>query len=413
MVTTDASGLITDLSGRWPGSGVTASRTITELVHDRNHDLLERVMGWVAGGGAVDRGVGVQVRGRDGWNEATVTAEPAGAGDVQWCFSPVLADPMRATVAAVTEDRDITALLDVALEAFADPGNAAWATVHFGLDGHDRYRQVVATTGLDTFRRAIEAAAAADEPQPWDAELPDEATDVELMAFGDGIKLAGPHAGIGSCQLLAIPAANGGDAACLAVWCETPGQLQRPELVLLVRRVAAAVTLTFQIESGRDALRKLATRDALTGLWNRPSFFAHLNSAAAKRDCAVACIDIRDFRAINDWHGYGAGDEVLVGMAQRLRQLMRPGDIVARVSADEFAVLCVDVRDEQAAATIAERLLHVCDEPFTVAGAKAVVDVSVGMAMATPERHGPRLFDAAEGALTEVKEEGRDSWRMA
>ncbi len=413
VVSTDLDGRITGVAGRWPGAGVAATSQLTDLVHTRNHDLLERVSAWVSGGGSVERGVGVQVRTREGWNEATVTAVSLDGNGVRWCFSPVLADPMRAAVAAVTEDRDVAAVLDVALGAFADAGTTAWATVHYDRDEHDRYRAVVATTGRDTFRRAVEAATAGDHPQAWDAELPDEPLDTELAAFGDGIKLAGPHAGVGSCLLMAIPAAAGGDAACLAVWSETAGQLQSPEMVLLVRRVAAALTLAFQVEAGRDAQRKLATRDVLTGLWNRQSFFAHLNSAAAKRNCAVACIDIDDFRAINDWHGYPAGDDVLVSMAARLRQLMRPGDVVARVSADEFAVLCVEVRDEQAAATIAERLVQVCDEPFTVAGTKAVVDVSVAMAMSSPERCGPQLFDAAERVLLEVKDEARGSWRLA
>ena len=412
LVITDHAGRILDAAGRSSPATVSAGDAITDLVQERNHDLVGRILAWVGDGAAVRQGVGVKILGADGWIDALVTATGA-AETVQWFFLPALADPLRATVAAVSDERELQTVLYAALSAVDEPAGALWASVHYGRDGHGRYRNVVTSNGRDTFRRSVEAAVSGDQACAWDVELHEEHRSLRLDGFGDGVQLAGPHVGIGACELMSIPAMHGRDAACLAVWSETAGQLEAPGHSLLVRRVVAAVTLAFQIEASRDGLRKLATRDGLTGLWNRGAFVAQLKAVGTQPHAAVVFADIDHFAALNEWHGHVGGDEVLIDLAKRLRDAMRPGDVIARVSADEFAVLCADVRSEQAATAIAERLISMCEEPFHVPGEGVDVNVSVGVAMAAADLAAPAMFAAAERAMQEAKDVAGCSWRLA
>ena len=412
IVATDFSGHISSIAGRWPGVGIPRVSSITDLVHTRNHDLVEGMLAFAAEAGSIDQGVGVQILGADGWDEAVATVGATSAG-AQWCFVPALPDPVRPTAAAVANGRDIATTVETALEAFGAAGPLAWATVHYGADGSGRYKSMVGTSGRDTFLSAVEAAVVSEGVCPWDEDLGEEPRAVDITAFGDGIQIAASHAGVASCQLLAIPASPAGDAGCLAIWSETVGLLDRPDQRLLTHRVMAALTLAFQIESGLQNERWLATRDGLTGLWNRQAFFAQLKTGAAAENCSVVCIDVDDFRAINDWHGHGAGDDLLIELATRLRQVIRPGDIVARVSADEFAVLCQDAGVAEAATAIGQRVLDVCREPFSVGGGQVDVDITVGIAVAAPERTGNKLFDAAERTMLEAKEVARGAVALA
>lgn len=411
QITTDRGGRVLAGSGEWPG-GVYRAGHLGEIVHARNHDLLEHVVGSLGDHGRLDHAVSVQVRSMTGWDEAAMTAA-AGIDGVVWTFVPVLADPMRALGQAIVENRDLAALIDIALEPLAGSGSPIWASVHHGRAG-ERYRSVVACSGHDTFSRAVEAAVAGDAVCPWDTDLPENETTVPVAEFGDGIVLAGPHAGLGYARLIPILGTGGVDAACLAVWADSPGQLDLPASRLLVRRVSAAVTLAFHVEAGREGQRILATRDGMTGLWNREAFFAQLEVVENEPHTAVICADVDDFRAVNDWHGHAAGDEVLAQLASRLRHAMRPGDTIARVASDEFAILCMDVPTAEAAAVIGERVVAVCAEDIVVGTDRVPVEMSVGIATAAPERLGNRLFDAAERTMLAVKsDEDRGNYRLA
>jgi diguanylate cyclase (GGDEF)-like protein len=411
-VLTDDTGKILHGSGRWPGDRVKPVPHITELVHPHNHDLLERMVGWLGSDGRLDEAVGVRVQSVAGWDDAVVTAL-SGSDGIVWSFTPVLADPMRPLVKAITDERDLVWLLDTALQGLGGDNAAVWASVHHARDADDRYRSVVSSTGRDTFRRAIEAAVNGDTACPWDSELLEDRAMVAANECGDGITLAGPRVGLATTCLIPIHGSLDADAACLALWSEGPGMLERPDVDIVVNRVLSGVTLAFQVEASRESQRTLATRDGLTGLWNRAAFFAQVERTKNHRQTAVICANVDDFRAVNDWHGHAAGDEVLAQIGCRLRQAMRPADTVARVSADEFAILCGDVAHEQAAEAIAERVLATCDADIKVGTETVAVQMSVGLALSSPERCGLALFDAAERTMIEAKHGDRGSWRLA
>ncbi len=130
----------------------------------------------------------------------------------------------------------------------------------------------------------------------------------------------------------------------------------------------------------------LAFRDQLTGLANRALFLDHLRHAVARHrreraPVAVLCLDLDDFKTVNDELGHPAGDELLVRVAGRLTDCVRNSDTVARLGGDEFAVLLEGSVD--AAMLLAERILDAFRVPIEVDGVALTARPSIGLTVAS------------------------------
>ena len=154
----------------------------------------------------------------------------------------------------------------------------------------------------------------------------------------------------------------------------------------------------------QERLRHQAEHDALTGLANRRRFTDRLR-AAAPGDAAVLLIDLNGFKHINDTYGHGAGDAVLVQVADRLSACIRPDDLPARLGGDEFAVL-LGTRADGAAHEVAARFRAALAEPVRFRGHELAVGASVGFAVG-PAADPERLLHAADLRMYEDKQEGR------
>ncbi|GAA3351152.1 bifunctional diguanylate cyclase/phosphodiesterase [Amorphoplanes nipponensis] len=157
--------------------------------------------------------------------------------------------------------------------------------------------------------------------------------------------------------------------------------------------VAAAVLTTAlvvvrQLIAFRDNNRLLsrldhgATHDALTQLPNRVLFHTRLQRAltgATARPVAVALIDLDDFKEVNDTLGHEVGDQLLIGVAQRLEGCVRAGDTVARLGGDEFVVV-LDDADPGAAGLAAERMMNALRQPVYADGHELPIRASIGIA---------------------------------
>jgi diguanylate cyclase (GGDEF)-like protein len=146
------------------------------------------------------------------------------------------------------------------------------------------------------------------------------------------------------------------------------------------RRAAASQRKALECE-----LAHRAFHDPLTELPNRALLAERLGQALARgtrsgRTAAVLCIDLDDFKVVNDSLGHRLGDHLLVSVAQRLRACVRPGDTAARLGGDEFAVLLEDLNCEDEAVGVAERFLDRLQEPFVLEGHEVFVGASVGIA---------------------------------
>jgi diguanylate cyclase (GGDEF)-like protein len=153
--------------------------------------------------------------------------------------------------------------------------------------------------------------------------------------------------------------------------------------------------------------------DALTGLVNREQLRKRLAQALdmcnrSERRSALLCLDLDNFKAINDSLGHSVGDGVLKLVAQRLLSVTRRVDLVARLGGDEFAVLLDDVRHDGEVHQLAQRLLRVLNAPGEVLGRSVAVGASMGVAL-VPD-HGSSIDEVlgnADLALYAAKEAGR------
>lgn len=168
--------------------------------------------------------------------------------------------------------------------------------------------------------------------------------------------------------------------------------------------------------AAEEMLGVAASRDHLTGLPNRNGFsigFENGLTAARRSDgtLAVLCLDLDSFKPINDKYGHAAGDQLLIQVAQRIRQVLRSSDVIGRLGGDEFAIVLAGI-GHQGAEHTCHRILEAIGTPFAIGDDIARVGVSIGVAYypedgATTEN----LLRNADIALYKAKEAGRNSWR--
>ena len=265
----------------------------------------------------------------------------------------------------------------------------------------------------------------------------------DLHATDEYPEFAAAAASTGLVATFAIPLRHGEQRlGALDLFRDTVGPLSAADLA--AAQTLSEVTTAYLLNARAreqalavaDSFRQGALHDALTGLPNRVLLQQRLEHAAerARRThshAAVLFADLDGFKQVNDTHGHSVGDALLIAVARRLQAVLRPGDTLARVSGDEFVILCEDI----AATTDVEALAQRVDEAFTrpfhlpiggsgAASARPVgadapgetakvgqlqvrVSASVGMAYAgRAEDIGHRLVRDADTAMYQAKRKG-------
>jgi diguanylate cyclase (GGDEF)-like protein/PAS domain S-box-containing protein len=170
-----------------------------------------------------------------------------------------------------------------------------------------------------------------------------------------------------------------------------------------------------ELRLAEEDIRYQALHDSLTGLPNRTFMLDHLERAqtGSGKQVAVLLLDLDRFKLVNDSFGHAAGDALLVEIAPRLREALRPGDMVGRLGGDEFVVLLAEVSDERVAVEIAERIAASLRRPFLLEGIEHFVTVSIGIAMASNDAARPAsLIRDADAALYRAKDHGRGRYEV-
>ncbi len=143
----------------------------------------------------------------------------------------------------------------------------------------------------------------------------------------------------------------------------------------LLRVVRAQVTT----ECHRQQAQRLADCDALTGLANRRSFFRHAEAVlAAETPFALALIDLDGFKPVNDTYGHGVGDDLLVVVAERLREVCGDDGFPARMGGDEFAIVLTGACDDAALHAFGARLCQSLNETYVLGPVATTISASVG-----------------------------------
>ncbi|GAB2620816.1 hypothetical protein Aab01nite_35360 [Paractinoplanes abujensis] len=183
----------------------------------------------------------------------------------------------------------------------------------------------------------------------------------------------------------------------------------------------AALVLTLRDVTERRRLEAELTHrvfhDAMTGLANRVLFHDRLGHALARgaRDGSVVgvlFIDLDDFKKVNDTLGHAAGDQLLIGVADRIAGALRADDTAARLGGDEFAALVENVQDPGAVEETAQRILAALAEPITMDdGSELTAVASIGITTTPEADTADELLRQADLALYVAKGAGKNQWR--
>ena len=172
--------------------------------------------------------------------------------------------------------------------------------------------------------------------------------------------------------------------------------------------------------SAQARIAHQATHDSLTDLFNRPAVMEHISmrlrdaeTEAALGGFALLLLDLDGFKAVNDRLGHGAGDELLKEVARRARQELRDSDYIARLGGDEFLIVIPQVSDQDAAGHVAQKLIGVIGEHYSLGADRAQVTVSIGISLFPRDAADlEALMKCADIALYQAKKAGRSCTRF-
>ncbi|HLU40774.1 MAG TPA: diguanylate cyclase, partial [Microthrixaceae bacterium] len=253
-----------------------------------------------------------------------------------------------------------------------------------------------------------------DEDTPWAAALQqgDEVIVPRVEDLSPSLAALAGAEGFRACWVLPLTVAGDGEpSSVLLLWRRLPGPPTRFSWTT-VRRIGQLLRLTLQWDRSQRTLEFAATHDPLTGLANRVAFNGRLETVVRGGEdrAAVLFLDLDHFKPINEQLGHPVGDRVLTIIADRLVSVLRPGDLVARIGGDEFAVLCERLGASDDVETVAKRLLAVVREPVRPVPGSDVevrVDVSIGICDLEPDTPVDQLLARVDRAMREAKSAGR------
>lgn len=166
-------------------------------------------------------------------------------------------------------------------------------------------------------------------------------------------------------------------------------------------------------------LRYLANYDALTGLPNRTLLSERIGHAIVRarrggRKIGVLFLDLDRFKHVNDSMGHAAGDRMLKAAGNRLRQVVREGDSVARIGGDEFTVVIEDILSSAEAERVAQKIIAAFEQPLELdSGQEVVISPSIGVSLYPDHGQVPSdLLKFADTAMYQAKERGRKTYMV-
>ncbi|PPK50462.1 putative bifunctional diguanylate cyclase/phosphodiesterase [Marinobacter persicus] len=167
-----------------------------------------------------------------------------------------------------------------------------------------------------------------------------------------------------------------------------------------------------------DSAHSQLGREVASGFINRDLFFDRLRQAILRAEraetrLAVLHLNIDDFRSINESFGYQQGDQLMLALADRLRERLRRADSLMRIAGDELAIIIEKLEDSLDITRILRKLVAALDEPFTLGGQKVLVSISIGVAT-YPEagENTENILRRANRAMFAAKQDPGTSYRF-
>jgi diguanylate cyclase (GGDEF)-like protein/PAS domain S-box-containing protein len=210
-------------------------------------------------------------------------------------------------------------------------------------------------------------------------------------------------------------------AAGVAVWRAAGARRWSDEESRLAASATGVVRMILDYEAMLQRMAEQARTDPLTGLCNRRAFLEEMGRHLVRLDRDPApgtlmFLDLDSFKSVNDQYGHAAGDRVLVTLADLLRRLVRPSDVIARLGGDEFAVW-MSGADHMTAAERADHLCKSAPDAFNMLLPEPLKGLGLSVGIATRTAGSKEtiqdLTRRADLAMYEVKRGGRGHWRVA
>lgn len=190
----------------------------------------------------------------------------------------------------------------------------------------------------------------------------------------------------------------------------------KQELLARVRTQTRRFRYLEMLRQRVDRGLELSVIDQLTGLYNRRYMTSQMGqwmqrSVMGGKELSIMALDIDHFKVVNDTHGHDAGDEVLVELANRLRENLRPMDVICRPGGEEFLVIMPETPGDLACAA-AERVRRaMVEEPFVISSHAEPIDVTISAGVSTisgPDDTMADFMKRADTALYSAKHGGRN-----
>ncbi len=311
------------------------------------------------------------------------------------------------------------AIVEASANRLADAVVAAVGTT-LDLDGA---MLVQATPGEGS---VVRAGWGADVPPPGSPVYDEEQLDVEALGlavgspvviedFGSDPRFAqidseAPPYRSGAVVIVGGPEVMYGSLCALSLESRS---FDRDEIGFL-ESMANVLAASIEQSAARADLEHLSLNDPVTSLPNRVLLRDRLEHAIAlgvrgNRSVGVLMVDLDQFKEVNDVYGHGAGDQLLVRVAERLRETIGPDDTLARMGGDEFAVLHVSDDHLDEFTDLAERLGAALAPPMSLDGVELYVTASIGISVRpAPETSADQLLREADAAVFRAKDAGRD-----
>jgi diguanylate cyclase (GGDEF)-like protein/PAS domain S-box-containing protein len=186
----------------------------------------------------------------------------------------------------------------------------------------------------------------------------------------------------------------------------------------LLQHCVSLFTDITRIKENHEQLERMAHYDALTSLPNRVLLADRLSRSMVQcqrrnQSLAVAFMDLDGFKTINDLHGHNVGDELLIQVAQRMKEALGEGDTLARIGGDEFIAVMVDLENVEDSEPLLKRLLKAAADPVHVGDAVIQVSASIGVSF-YPQDHvdADLLMRHADQAMYVAKQAGKNRYHF-
>jgi diguanylate cyclase (GGDEF)-like protein len=334
---------------------------------------------------------------------------------------------LSATNEAIMRAKSRDELFQLVCEAVVE--GAKFTSTTIALSGpDDEFLEIAATTGpMADYIRTLRFSISADRPEgrgltgtAYRSGRPSVSNDFQADTRTDHW-----HGRTETRSGAGLPLLIGGKPVGVFLFLSSERGTFTPEFVELLRRLAENVSYALdnfdRVDEKRQAderIQYLATHDGLTGLPNRAMFGQLLNTSIDSarrhgRQFAVLFIDLDRFKVINDSLGHVSGDKLLTEAGDRLRSMLRAGDVVARLGGDEFVVILNEIEEVHQVATVARSLLAALSRPLILSGHECRTTASIGIAIFPEDGIDElTLTKNADMAMYLAKEDGKNDFRF-